>query len=213
MPGLSRWFQATKSEAVRKRTDWSTPGRTPDDLGVLNQPRELCKRLDVTVLTTVFPSAPESVTRACPSPRTLPLRRMRMGVPGPITFKKATYAPSHYQSEGDTGYVAFRPVGGSGDSSSGNLPETGETLHGEGGEHAYHARKLVKHSNHPQTPKNMDSTLGGKPHSHEHGHSHSQPPNHKENTLCKGRGACLGREDQESLPPREERTRWGLLVG
>ncbi|MQM17358.1 hypothetical protein Taro_050327 [Colocasia esculenta] len=37
------------------------------------------------------------------------------------------------RGEGDTGYVAFRPAGGSGDSSSRNLPEMGETLHtGEG---------------------------------------------------------------------------------
>ncbi|MQM19098.1 hypothetical protein Taro_052097 [Colocasia esculenta] len=57
---------ATKSEAVRRRTDWSAPERTPNDLGIPDQPRELYKRLNVTVLTTVFPFALESVTRACP---------------------------------------------------------------------------------------------------------------------------------------------------
>ncbi|MQM21775.1 hypothetical protein Taro_054820 [Colocasia esculenta] len=54
----------TKSEAVRKRTGWHAPGRTPAGLGVPDQPRELCKRLDATVLTTVFPSTPESMTRS-----------------------------------------------------------------------------------------------------------------------------------------------------
>ncbi|MQM21545.1 hypothetical protein Taro_054588 [Colocasia esculenta] len=37
--------------------------RTPAVLGVPDQPRELCKRLDAAVLTTVFPSTPESVTQ------------------------------------------------------------------------------------------------------------------------------------------------------
>ncbi|MQM08347.1 hypothetical protein Taro_041202, partial [Colocasia esculenta] len=64
---------ATKSEAVRKGlTD--LPGRTPNNLGVPDQPRELCKRLNATVLTTVFPSAPESTTRAHPPHGVLPLQ-------------------------------------------------------------------------------------------------------------------------------------------
>ncbi|MQL98313.1 hypothetical protein Taro_031018, partial [Colocasia esculenta] len=43
--------------------------------------------------------------------------------------------------------------------------------------------------------------------------SHSPNPNHMRTMVYTGRGSCLGREGWTSLPPREERTRWGLLVG
>ncbi|MQL70385.1 hypothetical protein Taro_002708 [Colocasia esculenta] len=55
-PGLSKRFQGRKERGNEKRTSWTALGRTPKtDLGVPVQPRELCKRLNATVLTTVFP--------------------------------------------------------------------------------------------------------------------------------------------------------------
>ncbi|MQL68255.1 hypothetical protein Taro_000554 [Colocasia esculenta] len=81
-PSLYKWFQGHKELGSEKRTGWPAPGRTPAILGVPDQPRELCKRLDAVVLTTVFPSTPESMTQVRLSPQMLPLRRTRMGVPG-----------------------------------------------------------------------------------------------------------------------------------
>ncbi|MQM15045.1 hypothetical protein Taro_047984, partial [Colocasia esculenta] len=110
-------------------------------LGVPDQPRELCKRLTRHCPNHRFPLSSRVCLRGCQlehtrSPEYSLNRLPRTGVPGdigPVAFKKATWGMSLYQSEGDTGYVAFRPVGGSGNSSSGNLPETRETLHtGEG---------------------------------------------------------------------------------
>ncbi|MQM15731.1 hypothetical protein Taro_048682 [Colocasia esculenta] len=70
-PSLSKQFWGHKERGSEKRTDWPTPGRTPNDLGVPDQPREVCKQLNTAVLTTIFPSAPESMTRACPPPGVL----------------------------------------------------------------------------------------------------------------------------------------------
>ncbi|MQL97594.1 hypothetical protein Taro_030280 [Colocasia esculenta] len=60
-----------------------------------------------------------------------------MGVPGNgnnLSHGTSPQVPrTGRTTKGDTGYVTFRPVRGSGNSSSENLPETGETLHtGEG---------------------------------------------------------------------------------
>ncbi|MQM09890.1 hypothetical protein Taro_042776 [Colocasia esculenta] len=79
--GLSKRFRGCKERDSGKRTDWPVSGRTPNDLGVPNQPRELCKRLNVVVLTTIFPSALESATRACPPPRVLPQQARGDGGP------------------------------------------------------------------------------------------------------------------------------------
>ncbi|MQL68269.1 hypothetical protein Taro_000547, partial [Colocasia esculenta] len=127
-------------------------------LGVPDQPRELCKRLTRHCPNHRFPLSSRVRLNGCQlehtrSPEYSLNRLPRTGVPGPVATLVATPKVSPYQSGSDMAYVAFRPDGGSGSSLSGNLPETGETLHGEGGEHAYHARKLVKHSNHPQTPQ------------------------------------------------------------
>ncbi|MQM09775.1 hypothetical protein Taro_042650 [Colocasia esculenta] len=46
-----------------KRTGWPASSRTPVILSVPDQPRELYKRLNAAILTTVFPSTQESVTR------------------------------------------------------------------------------------------------------------------------------------------------------
>ncbi|MQL68555.1 hypothetical protein Taro_000795 [Colocasia esculenta] len=74
-------------------------------------------------------------------------------------------------------------------------------------------QKAIKHTNHPRIPQEHGFYAWRKPHSHEHGVLTLLTPNHKKTTSRRGRGACLGREDRASLPPREERTRLGLLVG
>ncbi|MQM22442.1 hypothetical protein Taro_055495, partial [Colocasia esculenta] len=94
---------AIKSEAVRRRTGWPTLGRTPAVLDIPGQLRELCKRLDAAVLTTVFSFTSESVTRVRSSPRTLPLRRMRMGVPESATRARLPPGVLPQQERGDGG--------------------------------------------------------------------------------------------------------------
>ncbi|MQL78740.1 hypothetical protein Taro_011152 [Colocasia esculenta] len=79
--GLSKRFRGRKERGSEKRTDWPAPGRTPNDLSVPDQLRELCKRLNATILTTIFPSAPESATRARPPPRVLPQQARGDGGP------------------------------------------------------------------------------------------------------------------------------------
>ncbi|MQM15337.1 hypothetical protein Taro_048281 [Colocasia esculenta] len=63
-PIFSRRFKGCKERSSEKRTGKPAPSRTPAVLGVLGYPRELWKRLDAAVLTTISPSTPDSVTRS-----------------------------------------------------------------------------------------------------------------------------------------------------
>ncbi|MQL87000.1 hypothetical protein Taro_019533, partial [Colocasia esculenta] len=78
------------------------------------------------------------------------------------------------------------------------------TTHG-GGEHAYHARKPLNTQTTLEHPKNMDSTLGGKPHSHEHGVLTLPKPQSHENHGLDGEGIML-RAKESDVPTSTRRT-------
>ncbi|MQL90708.1 hypothetical protein Taro_023309 [Colocasia esculenta] len=81
------------------------PKRTPNDLGVPDQPRELCKRLNAAVLTTIFPFAPESVTRARLPPGVLPQQARGDGGP-----RQRPSRPCHNAQERCDDVTAAKPV-------------------------------------------------------------------------------------------------------
>ena len=112
---------------------------------------------------------------------------------------------SPYQTGGDTGCVAFKPVEGFRAFFFREPPRNGEnTTHG-GGEHAYHARKPLNTQTTLEHPKNMVSTLGGKPHSHEHGVLTLPKPQSHENHGLDGEGIML-RAKESGVPTSTRRT-------
>ncbi|MQM02672.1 hypothetical protein Taro_035440 [Colocasia esculenta] len=78
------------------------------------------------------------------------------------------------------------------------------TTHG-GGEHAYHARNSLNTQTTLKHPKNMDSMLGGKPHSHEHGVLTLPKPQSHENHGLDGEGIML-RAKESGVPTSTRRT-------
>ncbi|MQL74076.1 hypothetical protein Taro_006445, partial [Colocasia esculenta] len=114
---------------------------------------------------------------------------------------------SPYQSGGDTRVRRLQASWGFRRLFFREPPRNGRnTTHG-GGEHAYHARKPLNTQTTLEHPKNMDSTLGGKPHSHEHRVLTLPKPQSHENHGLDGEGIMLRAKESDvwSSPPRTAR--------
>ncbi|MQL99011.1 hypothetical protein Taro_031723 [Colocasia esculenta] len=108
--------------------------------------------------------------------------------------------------------AAFSAEQGSRAVPPGTLPK--HKIHSQGGRGSCTTYfKSYKSTKPPTIPQKHGSTLEGNLTQLELGVLTLPSPKPRGNDSPEGRGSCLGREGWTSLPPYEERTRWGLLVG